>query len=246
MNANRNAANAIRQHLGQVAVLRERARIQGLAAAVHAVKRLQAQRFRGTYVDFLALPAFAPATRFFLEELYGEHDFSDRDSQFERIAGALERMFPASVSALAVDLTETHALTEVLDHQLASHWMSMPEKMPAALRYVNSWRLTGAREQRQRQLAVVQHMGSELRRLTRNPSLRIGLRMMRKPAQLAGLSALQMFLESGFDAFASMGDPSGFMQAIESRESRWIDALFDTETAQVVSALQAEIRHGSA
>lgn len=245
MNATRNAADAIRQHLGHVTVLRERAHIQGLAAAVHAVKRLQAQRFRGTYSDFLARPPFAPATRFFLEELYGEHDFSERDRQFGRIAGALERMFPAAVSALAVDLAETHALTEVLDHQLASHWMSLPADMPSALRYVNSWRLTDAHEQRQRQLAVVQHMGSELQRLTRNPSLRLGLRMMRRPAQLAGLSALQGFLESGFDAFAAMRDPTEFMQAIRSRESNWIDAFFEAPVALVVADLEAELQRGA-
>lgn len=240
MNSARSAADAIRSHLARVTDLRDRAHQQGLAQAVHAIKRLQAQRFRGTYADFLARPQFAPATRFFLEELYGEHDFSERDRQFGRIAGALERMFPAAVSALAVDLSETHALTEVLDHALASHWMAQPEDTPTALRYVSSWRATGAHEDRRRQLTVVQHMGSELQRLTRNTSLRLGLKMMRRPAQLAGLSALQSFLESGFDAFAAMRNPDEFMHAIQIRERHWIDVLFDAEVPQVVAELQAE------
>jgi len=246
MNTARSAADAIRSHLARVTELRERAYQQGLAQAVHAVKRLQAQRFRGTYADFLARPQFAPATRFFLDELYGEHDFSERDRQFGRIAGALERMFPAAVSSLAVDLSETHALTEVLDHALASHWMAQPEDTPIALRYVNSWRETGAHEDRRRQLTVVRHMGSELQRLTRNPSLRLGLKMMRRPAQLAGLSALQGFLESGFDAFAAMRNPDELMQAIQIRERHWIDALFDAELPQVAAELQAEAQRGSA
>ncbi|MDR7150728.1 hypothetical protein J2W49_002691 [Hydrogenophaga palleronii] len=246
MNTSRSAADAIRLHLARVGELRDRAHQQGLAQAVHAIKRLQAQRFRGTYADFLARPPFAPATRFFLEELYGEHDFSERDRQFGRIAGALERMFPAAVSSLAVDLAETHALTEVLDHELASHWMTQPEDAPAALRYVNSWRRTGAHEDRLRQLTVVQHMGSELQRLTRNPSLRLGLKMMRRPAQLAGLSALQGFLESGFDSFAAMRNPDEFMQAIQMRERHWIDALFETDISVVAAELQAEIQRGLA
>ena len=246
MNPSRSAADAIRLHLARVSELRERAHQQGLAQAVHAIKRLQAQRFKGTYVDFLARPQFAPATRFFLEELYGEHDFSERDRQFGRIAGALERMFPAAVSSLAVDLAETHALTEVLDHELASHWMTQAEDTPAALRYVNSWRQTGAHEDRLRQLTVVQHMGSELQRLTRNASLRLGLKMMRRPANLAGLSALQGFLESGFDSFAAMRNPDEFLQAIQTRERRWIDAFFETDLSVVVAELQIEVQRGLA
>lgn len=246
MNPSRSAADAIRLHLARVSELRERAHERGLAQAVHAIKRLQAQRFRGTYVDFLARPQFAPATRFFLEELYGEHDFSERDRQFGRIAGALERMFPAAVSSLAVDLAETHALTEVLDHELASHWMTQAEDTPAALRYVNSWRQTGAHEDRLRQLTVVQHMGSELQRLTRNASLRLGLKMMRRPANLAGLSALQGFLESGFDSFAAMRNPDEFLQAIQTRERRWIDAFFETDLSVVVAELQIEVQRGLA
>ena len=241
MNATRNAADAIRHHLARVTALRQHARAQGLAEAVHQVKRLQAQRFRGTYSDFLRLPRFAPATRFFLEELYGEHDFSERDQQFGRIAGALERMFPPAVSSLAVDLAETHSLTEVLDHELATHWITLPTDTPDPLRYVQSWRLTDAKEQRIRQLAVVQHMGDELQKLTRNTSLRMGLRMMRRPAQLAGLSALQGFLESGFDAFATMQDPTEFMKAIREREQRWINALFDSPQATVVTELSTEL-----
>lgn len=246
MNPSRSAADAIRLHLARVSELRERAHQQGLAQAVHAIKRLQAQRFKGTYVDFLAKPQFAPATRFFLEELYGEHDFSERDRQFGRIAGALERMFPAAVSSLAVDLAETHALTEVLDHELASHWMTQADDTPAALRYVNSWRQTGAHEDRLRQLTVVQHMGSELQRLTRNASLRLGLKMMRRPANLAGLSALQGFLESGFDSFAAMRNPDEFLQAIQTRERRWIDAFFETDLSVVVAELQIEVQRGLA
>lgn len=241
MNATRNAADAIRHHLARVTALRQHARTQGLVEAVHRVKQIQAQRFRGTYTDFLNRPRFAPATRFFLEELYGEHDFSERDQQFGRIAGALERMFPPAVSSLAVDLAETHALTEVLDHQLATHWITLPSDTPDPQRYVQSWRLTDALEQRQRQLAVVQHMGDELQRLTRNTSLRLGLRMMRRPAQLAGLSALQGFLESGFDAFATMQDPSEFMQAIQERELRWIHSFFDGSLQAVVAELDAEL-----
>ena len=235
------AAERIRTHLARVVRLREQADAAGLAQAVQAVKRLQAQRFRTTYTDFLADPRYAPATRFFLDELYGEHDFRERDQQFGRIAGALERLFPDAVALLAVDLAETHALTETLDQQLATHWLAQAPDCPAALRYTHCWRLTGEHEARERQLQVVLHMGTELQRLTRQTRLRLALKMMRRPAQVAGLTALQQFLERGFDAFATLGDASHFLATIEQRERHWLNTLFGTDPISAAQALQSEL-----
>lgn len=233
-------ADRIRAQLAAVSALREQARDEGLNAAVSSVKCLQARRFRGTYADFLIDPVQGQATRFFLDELYGDHDFAGRDAQFGRIAGALERLFPEAVTELAVDLAEMHALTETLDHALAMHWLSIGEA-PDAQRYVRAWRLTGRREARERQLAVVQHMGAELQRLTRSKSLLMALKMMRRPAQAAGLAALQQFLEAGFAAFGALGDARPFLATITSRERHWIDSLFDDDLATCVVAFDAEL-----
>lgn len=235
------AAERIRTHLAQVSRLREHAHASSLVQAVHSVKRLQAQRFRATYTDFLAKPPYAPATLFFLNELYGEHDFRERDNQFGRIANALERVFPEPVAQLAVDLAETHALTETLDHQLATHWQTQDPASPDALRYTMCWRLTGHQEERGRQLAVVLHMGSELQRLTRMVTLRLALKMMRAPAQAAGLGALQQFLERGFDAFSTMRDAQRFLDAVNQRENYWIDTLFEGDVTTASQRLQMEL-----
>lgn len=235
------AAERIRTHLARVTHLRDQAATAGLAQAVHEVKKLQARRFRATYSDFLGDARHAPATQFFLEELYGEHDFRERDSQFGRIAGAIERLFPEAVSQLAVDLAETHALTETLDYQLAHHWLALDPTVPDAVRYTQCWRLTGHHKQRERQMVVVLHMGTELQRLTRMTSLRMALKMMRRPAQAAGLYALHQFLERGFEAFATMGDATRLLSAIQQREGQWISTLFGADAASAATALQTEL-----
>jgi len=235
------AAERIRTHLARVTHLRDHAATAGLAQAVHEVKKLQARRFRATYSDFLGDARHSPAAQFFLDELYGEHDFRERDSQFGRIAGAIERLFPEAVTQLAVDLAETHALTETLDHQLAHHWLAQDAAIPEAMRYTQCWRLTGHHEQRERQMVVVLHMGTELQRLTRMTSLRMALKMMRRPAQAAGLYALHQFLERGFDAFATMGDATRLLSAIQLRERQWISTLFDADAASAATALRAEL-----
>ena len=239
------ASDLIRSHLARVSQLRAQAHAKGLQAAVDDIKHLQARRFRGTYADFLDHPKYAPATRFFLDELYGVHDFARRDAQFARIAGALERLFPEAVAQLATDLSETHALTEVLDHQLATQWLSVDAALSPSERYIVAWRRTEARPSRERQLAVVQHMGLELQRLTRMKTLRLGLRMMRNPARAAGLDALQHFLETGFDAFAALGDARAFLDTIRERESGWVQALFDEDLAACSRRLDEELNCGA-
>jgi hypothetical protein len=234
-------ASRIRAHLGEVAHLRTQIREPGLIAATAAVKQLQSLRFRATYADFLRSPTHEAATRFFLEELYGETDFTERDTQFGRIAGAIERLFPAAVGELAVDLAEIHALSERLDHEMAEHWTSFRSESPEAERYVRSWRATGQPKQRERQLSVVLHMGHEMQRLTRIKSLQIGLKMMRKPANLAGLSSLQQILERGFAAFAAMGDAKNFLTAIKNRESAWMVSMFDMDLTTCAQRLAVEL-----
>jgi hypothetical protein len=242
MNASHSAAERIRWQLERVAHLRAQAQRDGLSTAVQAVKRLQASRFRATYADFLADPRHAAAASFFLDELYGEQDFVQRDLQFARIAGAIERLFPAAVAHLAVDLAEAHALTEALDHQMGEHWLALEGDRSGAQRYVHCWRLTGERAGRQRQLTVVLELGEQLQKLTRMKSLLIALKLMRSPAQAAGLASLQQFLESGFAAFATMGDARHFLTAIAQREQRWIDSLFDEDFLSCQRSLAQELR----
>ncbi|MCM2356403.1 MAG: hypothetical protein NDI68_06895 [Arenimonas sp.] len=227
------AARSIRTSLDTVAQLRREAQADpALGLAVREVKALQARRFRGTYADLLADPVYAPAARFFLEELYGERDFAQRDDQFARIAGAIEKLFPAQVAATAGRLADLHAQTETLDLQVARGWRQ-EEGAPEPMRYALAWRHAGGQSSRRGQLASVVGLGQELASLTRMPGLRLMLRMMRTPASAAGLGALQSFLENGFDTFAGMAKRQGaaerFLASVETRESALLALLFEGE-----------------
>jgi hypothetical protein len=81
---------------------------------------LQSVRFRFCHADLLASRDFGYGSRFFLEELYGDADYEQRDQQFARVGGTLATFFPASVVETAVALSQLHALTEDLDHAMAS------------------------------------------------------------------------------------------------------------------------------
>lgn len=235
------ASNQIRESISRVVALRQKVVDQpDLALALHTVKQVQARRFSGSYQDLLHSASYAACANFFLEELYGAKDFAERDTQFARIAGALERTFPQQVVATAVALAELHQLTEELDLAMALNWQLQPE-LPTAQAYVLAWRAVGHREDRHQQLNTVLEIGQELGQLTRKPGLYFMLKMMRKPAQLAGLGALQNFLESGFRHFADLAHNKGtvdsFLDTVRTRESAWLDRLFDAPAATCVTEL---------
>jgi hypothetical protein len=225
-------AQKIRQAVAEVSLLRE----EGMATpaigdAVRRIKGLQGLRFAGTYADLLAAGHYAAAARFFLEELYSDKDYAERDAQFARIAGAVERLFPADVADTAVALAQLHALTEGLDHAMALAWLATTDASSESERYVAAWRAIGRRADRERQLSVVMAIGMEMARLTRAPGLRFMLKMMRGPAAAAGLGSLQRFLETGFDTFAAMarrpGGAENFLDIIRGREAAFIAQMFD-------------------
>ncbi len=227
------ATKIIRDAVAQVTLLRQTAADNaGLARAISDVKHFQARRFAATYRDLLDSEHYQAAALFFLEELYSEKDYSDRDSQFARIAAALDRLFPQQVVQTAVALAQLHHLTEDLDLAMARSWMSHPN-IPEVPRYVSAWRAVNRRSDRSMQLATVLEVGHELDRLTRTPGLRMMLKMMRGPANLAGLKSLQRFLEAGFDTFAAMGRKHDgtryFLSTVMARESSLIGSLFDAE-----------------
>ena len=240
------AANTIRDAVARVNAIRADAADQpGLGKALVTIKALQARRFAGTYSDLLRSDEYGGAARFFLEDLYGDRDYSQRDAQFSRIAGALQRLFPQQVIATAVALTQLHLLTEELDWKMASQWDDHDGVPPSdtATQYVACWRSIGRYEDRKRQLEMVLTVGKDLDRLTRAPGLRLMLRMMQRPARAAGLGSLQQFLETGFDTFAQMTDKGRsvetFLSTIQTRESTWIKSLSHGDCQQSVANLQA-------
>ncbi len=215
----------------------------GLADAVAAVKAFQHARFSDTYADLMAQPRYAGAARFFLEDLYGPTDFTARDEQFARIVPALVRLFPAEIVHTVSELAELHALSERLDSAMGRclQQQGVVGSVGAQV-YGSLWRAVGEPMARDHQIGLMVAVGGALDRYTRSAWLRHTLRLMRGPAQAAGLGALQGFLERGFDTFKAMGGAAAFLSTIESRERELAARLF--AGADVLSPSAPE-GHGS-
>lgn len=196
-----------------------------LVARWQAVKRYQAQRLRDTYADLLVSPRYRAAAEFFLDELYGEKDFEQRDREALRVAPKMARLLPeraVETMTLAVELDE---LSEILDARLAGYVQSVPIEADA---YARAYRAAGTRAEREQQLEMVLRIGRALDRLARMPLLSGMLHMMRAPAEAAGLQHLHHFLVRGFDAFRAMQGAGEFLELIRTRETALMQKLLGT------------------
>lgn len=224
-------AKAILDNLNVVAAERRRRRGDAvLDSRVHALKAYQHARFARTYADLLASPRYSRAALFFLDDLYGPRDFTDRDTQFARVVPGMALVFPHEVAATVHSLSELHSLSETLDTQMA---LLLPTAGVDRAGYVSAWQRVGRPADRQRQIDLMLAVGSALDRYTRSRLLRHSLRLMRRPARAAGLAALQTFLESGFDTFREMGGAAEFLATVASRERALAAALFGTDAASL-------------
>jgi hypothetical protein len=212
---------------------RARAADRALDAAVVALKAYQQKRFETTYADLLADPRYTAAAHFFLDELYGPHDFTRRDAQFARVVPGLVRLFPREVVDTVAHLAALHALSEELDTLMARHLGARALDRAA---YVEAWQCTGRPQDRRRQIELMHRVGLDLDVYTRNPLLRHSLRMMRGPAKLARMEALQQFLESGFDTFRALRGAQPFLALIVRRETELADRLFGATDVAVATA----------
>lgn len=199
---------------------------EGVFQSYIGVKAFQTRRFESDYSDLLTEGEFASALQFFLEELYGPKDFSERDRQFERIAPAVSELFPSEVMRTVEDLVELHALSESLDLAMARELSRLARGIDIE-HYRVAWQKLDCAAERQRQLDLVLSLGTQLGALTRKRVLRRMLGMMRVPARMAGLGDLQSFLERGFDSFSGMRSSAALMSIIKMRETIFLQAMND-------------------
>ena len=236
------SAAAILAHLKTVDDERaRRAELPGLDSKIVALKAYQQRRFSHTYADLLKTERYSAASRFFLDELYGPTDFTRRDSQFARVVPTLVRLFPSEVIDTVAALVALHALSESLDTAMSTHFTTGPV---ASIDYIRAWQRTGRGGDRATQVALTLDLVERLDQLTSRIFLRNSLRLMRRPAQAAGLGELQQFLETGFETFRKMKGAHDFITIVDERESKLAAALFsaNTETFENLATIDAMAR----
>jgi len=219
----------LRRHLAAAKALRAEANADPRMAQDRLrLRGWQADLLAATYRDLLNSERYRAAARFFLTDLYGPKDFSERDHEVERILPTMSATLPASGIRTIALAIEVDALSEELDAAMVAELRrARAMSKITGKAYAEAYRRCGKRAQRELQLKLIGEIGEALAALVRKPLVHAALRLMRGPAKLAGLAELHAFLEDGYNAFHTMGDSTEFLAAITTREAVILRQLFD-------------------
>lgn len=227
-----------------------------LAASTRAVKQFQSARLALTHADLLVNPRYGDAAKFFLFDLYGVKDFSQRDAELARVIPALQRFLPSAALTVIADAVQLDALSEQLDSlvglQLRKTFgeqlkvvSSVPVVAATATGLELKWPLYRAaycavdatlqsRAMRATQMQLVMAIGETLNNLVRKPLLGGLLKSMGPVAMAAGVGTMHDFLTRGFTAYKSMNDARPFLQIISTREQAMHNASVSSASDQQV------------
>jgi len=203
----------------------------GFAERRAALRAWQTERLARTHADLLKSRRFHDAAEFFLTELYGPGDMSRHLADVRRIVPVMAAVLPDAGLATVAHAVELNALSESLDEAMVEALGAKAADITDSA-YAAAYRKVGRVEDRERQIELIALLGNALDRLTRQRFIGTALKMMRKPALLAGLGELQGFLERGYAAFGAMrGGAAEFVAIVAARERRISAALFAGDDA---------------
>ena len=143
------------------------------------------------------------------------------------------RILPEKALATLIEAVRMDTLSESLDTDmvLAMRRLGIDCRHIDGETYAAAYRACDRTSDRELQIALIDEIGQALDRLTHLPMIQVSLRLMRKPAALAGLEDLHRFLEQGFQAFRSMAGAHEFLAIINQRETCLMRELLAGKTA---------------
>jgi hypothetical protein len=213
------ASEQIKTQLARVSHYR-RANLSDFADCVLPIKAWQSARLARTYADLSAQKQYKLATAFFLDDLYGTKDFSQRDADIEKIVPTLIKILPEAALGMMADSISLDAISEELDQMMGVAWRGLGKPALNDEIYGAVYRLAGSKSMRKTQIDLVKKVSSGMSVLSGLPMISATLTTMKIPAKLVGMSDLHAFLERGFKAFKGMGDGTVFMGLVVGRETQ--------------------------
>lgn len=195
-----------------------------LSPRVAELRTFQARRLAASYADLRRTPRYSAAAEFFLSDLYGEKDFSERDRNVEKIYPIMIRLLPEAVLETVTVAAELNALSHRLDLRMVGRLENLlrPDEEISLRHYAVAYAQPDDYRVRRHQLALILGLGRGLDHIVRKRMVRELLALCHWPAKLAGLGALQSFLERGFDSFTALKGANSFLLALAHRERAFV------------------------
>lgn len=207
----------------------------GLPDEVKALGAWQAERLRRTHRDLYESPGHGRALDFLLDDLYAPWQFTRRDDDVDRIFPHLTRWSPDSALFTLSQLVELNLLSQKFDLAMAQWLVANLNLDAAGIRaldredYARAYRGCGHEQQRRRQIELVAAVGRDLEQYVENRSLRMALKMMHRPARMAGLGELYQCIHEGVHRFRAIDGVEAILDRVTERETRIMEQILAGE-----------------
>ena len=222
-----NKIDLIIQHLTQVTTLHAMAESIGIQGKIRELQEWQCKRLLASHEPLWTQKRFNPAMQFFIDELYGPKDFTQRDQDIAKVVPKMAKILPEKALVSLESAMHLNRLSYELDMDMAK---ALGDKDINRDSYADAYRSCQNQSDRALQINYIEELGQDLAEVVNITGISTLLKLARKPAQLAGVIALHEFLESGFNAFKKLGDVQDFIQPIVTLERQIMLDLFDENT----------------
>lgn len=212
--------------LGRGGMRRQEASSDLLSPLERFLREWQSARLANTYADFVASPEYGPATNFFLTDIYGPEDFSQRDADLTQLYDFFRRFMPPATLRVLKNTVELNDITHDLDDAMLVALYALDCTISFTKEQYETAYREGNYNARVRQIELIVEIGRDLARIGGLPFIGPTVRAARAPAERLGWGDLHSFLERGYQAWRAMPDPEVFLQAIWDRETAILNRIF--------------------
>jgi len=200
----------------------------GLDPKMALLRVWQSQRLARTYADLLEVPRYNPACRFFLDDIYAERDFSQRDRDLETMYDFMRRFVPDAVSRPAALTIKLHRMTDALDQKLLEvlvNQLGITDSITVE-QYAEAYRRCNNYRERVEQIDAIIEICEHIDGIVRNPITGPALSLAKRPLRGAGYGEVVAFLERGYDSFKRMHGSHHFRKTLQDRELGALDRMY--------------------
>jgi hypothetical protein len=203
------------RHLHGISTMQEIAEKSELMTTIKAVQSWQCKRLLASHQHMYQQKRFRPAVEFFVNELYGPNDFSQRDKDIARVVPKMSTFLPQKALQSLASALHLNTLSFELDFELAKRLVDTKiNRETYAKAYISCDNLAT----RQQQIDYIRTLGNDLADVVKMKGISTLLFISRKPAKMAGVLALHEFLEKGFKSFKNLGNVEDFITPLVNKE----------------------------
>jgi hypothetical protein len=212
------------RHLHGISTMQEIAENAGLMSTIRAVQAWQCKRLLASHQQMYQQKHFKSGVEFFINELYGPNDFSQRDQDIARIVPKMSKFLPEKALQSLASALHLNTLSFELDFDLAKKLVDTEINRDT---YAKAYTSCDNLVNRQQQIDYIRILGSDLADVVKMRGIASLLFISRKPAKMAGVLALHEFLEKGFTSFKNLGNVEDFIMPIVNKERQIMQQLAD-------------------